>query len=114
MVTLKLALTYPASWLSQVRVTRGSTAIALTVPMPLTVSTKNAWLSAPRANFSSRRLRSTGVMNAEISTYMGNEITTIRVSQLLYQNMTDKKTTVNRRSKTEVSAWPVSEVADVF
>ncbi len=46
-------------------------------------------------------------MNAEISTYMGNEITTIRVSQLLYQNMTDKKTTVNRRSKTEVSAWPV-------
>lgn len=46
-------------------------------------------------------------MNAEISAYRGNEITTIRVSQPLYQNMTDKKTTVNRRSKTEVSAWPV-------
>ncbi len=82
-VTLKPALTYPANWLSHVRVTLGSTAMALTVPMPLTVSTRNAWLSAPRWNLSFRRLRSTGVTNAEISAYSGSESATIRVSHLL-------------------------------
>ena len=57
--------------------------MALTVPMPLTVSTRKDWLSALRANFSSRRLRRIGVINPETSAYNGSDSTTIKVSQPL-------------------------------
>ncbi|CFN77163.1 Uncharacterised protein [Bordetella pertussis] len=43
----------------------GSTASDLTVSMPLTVSTRKAWFSAPRLNLTSRRRRSTGVSTSD-------------------------------------------------
>ena len=45
----------------------GSTAIALSVSTPVTLSTRNALFSAPRANFSSRRARNGGVAPTEIA-----------------------------------------------
>jgi len=41
--------------------------MALSVSMPVTLSTRNAWFSAPRRNFSSSSLRNTGVNPAEIA-----------------------------------------------
>lgn len=42
--------------------------------------------------------------------YNGSDSTTIKVSQPLYQNITDRKTTVKNRSSTEVSACPVRKL----
>jgi len=54
--------------LSQRRVICGSTAKALSVSTPLIVSTRKAWFSAPRLNFSCSRARSSGVMPADSKT----------------------------------------------
>ncbi|MNO61178.1 hypothetical protein D3C76_518170 [compost metagenome] len=51
--------------------------------MPLTVSTRKAWFSAPREKLSLSRARSTGVISREIRKYNGSERTTTRVSQPL-------------------------------
>ncbi len=57
----KLAAIYAARFLSHFLSQWGSTAIALTVWMPLMVSTKKDWFSAPRLNFSFNRTRNKGV-----------------------------------------------------
>ena len=57
--------------------------MALTVSMPLIVSTRKDWFSAPRLNFSFSRARSTGVNSSDSSTYTGMEAATISVSSWL-------------------------------
>jgi hypothetical protein len=41
--------------------------MALSVSIPVTLSTRKAWFSAPRWNFSSSRRRNSGVAPAEIA-----------------------------------------------
>ncbi len=77
--------------------------------MPLMVSTKKDWFSAPLLNLSSSRLRITGVNNTDIKTYKGIETTTIKVSQALYHSMTPKNTNENSKSSTTVMALPVKK-----
>ena len=67
-VTRKAEATYPASCSSHFRCIRGSTASAFRVSIPVTDSTRKAWFSAPRANFSSSRRRKIGVTNSESAT----------------------------------------------
>src|SRR5215471_3470129 len=45
--------------------------MALSVSTPVTLSTRKAWFSAPRANFSSSRRRNSGVAPAEMAMYSG-------------------------------------------
>ncbi|MNG04035.1 hypothetical protein D3C84_871390 [compost metagenome] len=61
----------------------GSTAIDLSVSIPFTVSTRNAWFSAPRAKLSCSLDLNNGVINSETSTYSGNDRSTIKVNQPL-------------------------------
>ena len=70
---------YPASCSSHLRWNGGSTATAFTVWMPVTDSTRNAWFSAPRSNFSLSRVRMMGVMKREIPAYTGKVPTTTSV-----------------------------------
>src|SRR3989475_3728992 len=78
-VARKLARTYPASCSSHRRWNDGSTATAFKVWMPVIDSTRNAWFSAPRSNFSLSRARMMGVMKREIPAYTGKVATTTRV-----------------------------------
>ena len=61
----------------------GSSAPALTVWMPDTASTSSAWFSAPRANLSFRRERSTGTTARLRPRYSGSDTSTISVSGTL-------------------------------
>ncbi|MCY1539450.1 hypothetical protein D9M68_750370 [compost metagenome] len=65
--------------MSQRRPKAGSSAVALTVWMALTVSTSMAWFSAPRANFSSRRRRRMGTTARLRPKYSGMLTSTISV-----------------------------------
>ena len=68
LMTLNEEVTYEASCSSQRRCICGSTAIAFSVSTPATLSTRKAWFSAPRLNFSCSRSRNRGVAAAEIAT----------------------------------------------
>ena len=61
----------------------GSSALAFTVWMPVTVSTSRAWFSAPRANFSFSRARRIGTSARLRPTYSGRLTSTISVSGTL-------------------------------
>ena len=93
--------------MSQRRAITGSSAPALTVCMPVTVSTSSAWFSAPRANLSLSRARSTGTTARLKPTYKGSDTSTISVSGTLYSSITAMKITENITSSTSVSAFPV-------
>ena len=75
-VTPKPALTYPASWLSQVRVTRGSTAHRLDRADAADGLDQEGLVVGAAGELSFSRLRSTGVMPAEINAYTGSDSTT--------------------------------------
>ena len=69
--------------MSQRREKLGSSALALTVWMPVTVSTSMDWFSAPRANLTSSRLRKMGTTARLRPKYSGRLTSTMRVSGTL-------------------------------
>ena len=61
----------------------GSSALALTVCMPVMVSTSMDWFSAPRANLTSSRWRRMGTMARLRPKYSGMLTSTMRVNGTL-------------------------------